>query len=237
MKRNLVMAYFENGGMLDLHFKEWAKYPQDVKDGLRIVITDDCSQRDPAIAHFVDCGIETQLYHVDTSIDWNWDGARNLAIREGVSAGEVLLMTDMDHLLSTRNAESFLALNVNPARYYVPARVKVSGENYKRHPNSWIMTSDLFWKAGGYCEDFQGLYGKDRAFRRQVDTVARRVETDAVTLMLFGREDIPDASTVDLGRKDTRWHTAMHPEKRARTYTTHIDRPTDWCRFAWHRVI
>ena len=67
-------------------------------------MVDDASPRDPAEPHFRDVGIETQLYRIEEDVPWRWDGARNLGVREGVKSGEVVLMTDIDHLLTPENA-------------------------------------------------------------------------------------------------------------------------------------
>jgi hypothetical protein len=236
MTFTLVSAYFENAGMMAKQLDAWEAYPDEVKRNLRVVIVDDCSVRAPAEPGIRDVGLaEFRLYRVDTPIAWNWDGARNLAMRE-IPDGPVL-MTDIDHVADAAAMSAAMGLKLKADRYYSPARRKPDGSPYKRHPNSWILQRDLFWRAGGYCEDFAGYYGKDKAFRRQIDTEARRIETDEVVLTLYGRSDIPDASTTDFTRKEGDYYLANHPALRARVHSTHIDRPSSWCRFDWHRVI
>lgn len=235
MKRNLLLPYYNNGGILDLHFRTWAAYPQDVKDGLRIIVVDDASPRDPAEPHFRDVGIETQLYRIEEDVPWRWDGARNLGVREGVKSGEVVLMTDIDHLLTPENAERLVEAPVHPRRYYVPARRKLDGSDYKPHPNSFLLTRELFWEVGGYDERLSGYYGKDARFRKALNAISTRVEMKRLYLILYGREDIPDASTVDYGRKDSEYYTANHPEVRALLHDG--IKPSSWCNFPWKRLI
>lgn len=234
MKYNLVMPYFNNGKMLERHFDEWASYPQDVKDRLRITIVDDGSARDPALPHFRNIGIETRLYRILVDKPWNWDGARNLGLHEIPS--EPVLHTDMDHLLPVASAKRLVEMKVKEGRYYVPARIRaVDGQPHHRHPNSWIMQRDLHWRAGGYDERFSGLYGKDAVYRRALEKVARRSEIDEVTLVLFGREVIEDASTTEYSRKEGEYYTKNRPEVRAMLYDG--KRPTEWLLFPWERLI
>lgn len=231
----LVMPYYNNGTMLERHFEEWAKFSSQAKERLHIVIVDDGSQRDPAYAHCRDVGIGISLFRIDVDIPWNWDGARNLAMLHGVPPEAPVLMTDIDHLLTTTNADRLVNMRIKRDRYFVPARLKVDGSEYKRHPNSWILNHDLFWLAGGYDERFSGFYGKDKAFRRAIDKVARRIETDEVALVLYGRDDIADASTTDYTRKEGEFYTANHPTIRSMLHDG--KRPTSWCNFKWHRII
>ena len=56
---------------------------------------------------------------------------------------------------------------------------------------------------------------RDARFRKALNAISTRVEMKRLYLILYGREDIPDASTVDYGRKDSEYYTANHPEVRA----------------------
>ena len=119
----IVMAYFENGGMLDLHLSEWEQYER--KDRWRIVLVDDCSKRDPALPHIRDVGIEIELYRINTDRAWNQNGARNLGMTHAMGW---CLLTDMDHLLPARDAKRLQGIDLDggPARYYRPHRIRAA---------------------------------------------------------------------------------------------------------------
>lgn len=210
--------------MLRLHLETWAGYPYEVRSRFVFIIVDDASPTWPAAevlkADPIDAEIE--LYRIKHNVAWAWDAARNIAMAN-VPEGWTLL-TDMDHLLPLESAEAFLAADLNPNKGYVPSRIRaVDGKPYKPHPNSYVLTRALFWKAGGYDEQFVGYYGKDRAFRRQLDAVAAREDLPAVCLTLYGREVIPDASTTAYSRKDGPYYTCNHPAVRRAINRTHID--------------
>jgi hypothetical protein len=197
----LVYAYFENGGMLDVHLQEWAQY-QD-KQNWQAIIVDDCSKRDPAQPHLFDVGFPIALYRISTDIPWNQNGARNLAMKH---AEGLCLLTDMDHLLTAENAAQVQALDIDKTRHYRFARELSNGKAYKPHPNSWLLDRELYWHAGGYDETFAGWYGTDSMFREDLQHASGPAIMLDVPLRLYGRDVQPDASTVDYGRKNTKYH-------------------------------
>jgi hypothetical protein len=86
----LVMAYYENPTMLQVHLKNWKEtYPDDVKARMRVIIVDDGSPRNPAVNQVRSFALREgdlgrfhafEIYRIDTNIPWNQDGARNLGM-------------------------------------------------------------------------------------------------------------------------------------------------------------
>jgi predicted glycosyltransferase involved in capsule biosynthesis len=226
----LVMAYYENGGMLDRHFKEWQTYPD--KD-FKVILVDDGSQNDPAINHVQKMKFPLELYRIQIDIPWNQNGARNLGMTH--TEGWCLL-TDMDHLLTKDQFKTLYKLNLNKNTHYVPGRRKANGEWYKKHPNSYILSSDTYWKAGGYDEAFCGHYGTDSTFRRQLQKTSKRIELGKkFYLILYGREVIPDASTRNYGRKGSEYAVSNTPELKKRKKLG--PPPIPPLNFPWERLL
>lgn len=229
----LVYAYYENGGMLDRHLQEWCDYRR--KEYFRAIIVDDGSQEDPAIDHLrdVDVGFPIELYRINEDIPWNQDGARNLGMTH---ADGWCLITDMDHLLNVKNAKKLWSKSkdLNPNRFYVPKRELSDGSRYHVHPNTYILTRDMYWKAGGYDESFRGFYGSDSVFRRQL-LATGRMQTHPVALSLFKRDSIPDASTTRYGRKGSIYHIANNQELMERRKQR--PDPIPPLNFEWERLL
>ena len=206
----IVMAYYENGGMLDRHLQEWSKYLNPYKKKLRAIIVDDGSPKDPAIGHMgVDVGFPVSLFRIKEDIPWNQNGARNLAMTH---AHGWCLITDMDHLLGADQLAVLMQMKLKKGRFYTPLRKRaVDGQPYKRHPNTYIINQEMYWKIGGFDEAYAGFYGTDSTFRKRLNREGTRVELNNLTLTLFGREVIPDASTVAYGRKATKYHVSRNP--------------------------
>lgn len=226
----LVMAYYENGKMLERHFKEWQSYP---KKDFKIILVDDGSKKDPAFNHIKETFFPLELYRINVDIPWNQNGARNLGMTH---AEDWCLITDMDHLLSKEQFEILYNLDLDSDTHYVPGRKKANGEWYKRHPNSYVLTRNLYWKAGGYDESFSGYYGTDSTFRRQLISVSERIELQKkFYLTLFRRQDIKDASTRNYGRKGSKYQVGCNSElaKRKRLGLP----PIPPLNFPWERQI
>lgn len=235
-KITIVMAYYENGGMLDRHLSEWASYPDEYKRHFKAIIVDDGSPIDPAEPHLINqqAGFPIELYRIGVDIPWNQNGARNLGMKY---ADGWCLMTDMDLLLEKDMVLPVIRMaSHKPFRYFIPARKRaVDGKPYKRHPNSYIIHRDLFWRAGGYDESFCGYYGTDSTFRNRLAQFGERIEVDDIVLTLFGREVIPDASTTAYGRKDSKYYLPNNPAlvERKRAGLPPI-KPLN---FPWERVL
>lgn len=230
----ICMPYYENAGILREHQRIWAQYPERIRRKMTVVIADDGSPSDHAADNVHDSDIDIRVYRIGVNIPWNQCGARNLAM--SVAPEGWILVTDIDHVLMPDQAEAFVSSKVREGSYYVPGRTRMpKGEKYKSHPNSYYLTKDMYWQAGGCDEDFAGSYGSDSTFRRALTLVGTRVEWPNRTLMLYGRDVIPDASTTEWGRKDTAYHSANRPELRAKKLSGPY-KAENPLRFPWERV-
>jgi len=230
----LVYAYYENGLMLDRHMLEWAAYPDDCKPNLKAIIVDDGSPKDPAIKHIKPVGFSVELFRIKQDIPWNQNGARNLAMTH---ASGWCLLTDMDHLLPINMVDKLLNMELKSGVYYIPSRIRAfDGLPYHRHPNSYVMNRELYWKVGGYDEAYAGYYGTDATFRNQLAAKGGgRCELDDFYLILYGREVIPDASTTAYGRKGSEYYIPNNIALKIRKKLN--PPPIPPLNFDWERVI
>lgn len=211
---SIVYPYYDNPNMLKLHVAEWKdRYPQAVKDAVEIVIVDDVSPSRPAkhvlykgIAKSI--GIPLRLFLIEKKVPWNWIAARNIGAYE--AACDWLFLTDMDLMLRAEDAEKVLAfINSKEAKFdafYTFDRVIApDGRGYKAHPNTYLMSKALYWRIGGYDEEFAGTYGNDGVFRRAALKYAfggsRCLD---INVTYYPRSLVPDSGVQDDGRKETR---------------------------------
>lgn len=194
----LVMAYYENAGMLKVQYEGLRQLPAWMRDQIGVVIVDDCSPKAPAFVEDL-LGIPLQLYRLRKDVRWNQDACRNI----GVSHAENnwVLLTDMDHLVPEATWHACIMRKLDPAVVYQFNRVSAPDHSpYKMHPNSWLMTRKMYDAIGGYDEAFAGLYGTDSDFRERVRKVTTIVMLKEV-LIRVPRQVIPDASTTTYLRK------------------------------------
>ena len=210
MKMNLtiILPFYMNQDMLVRQFEEINEYPREIRERLQLIVVDDCSptgeradeiiKKEKLKAKIADF----RLYRILTDLRWNQNQCRNLGAREATS--EWLLLTDIDHLIPTDTIQSIFRTELSSTDFHTFGRKKYDGSDYKEHPNSYLMTKDLYWLIGGYDETFCGHYGTDSMYRRRAEKYAGRIHHADWKLVNVGRNDIPDASTRTLKRKEGR---------------------------------
>ena len=212
MMLSLVMPFYLNSGMLARQYAEWQRWSEKAKTQIEVVIVDDGSPEPAADVKRPEGLPELSIYRVTEDRPWHQHAARNLGA--SVAKAPWLLLTDMDHVLTAKAADALLKrlgkLDAGTA-YFLHRIQATTGEptlndagQPKPHPNSFVMTRDLYWRVGGYDEDFCGLYGTDGLFKGRLFEVAERGFLKKVPLVRYWREVIEDSSTTTLPRKEGR---------------------------------
>lgn len=239
----LVMPYYENPNMLREHIKYWQQYPQSVLEQLWVILVDDGSPRNPAegVLRALDLPVSIRLYRIEENIPWNHGGARNLGFTK--AADGWIFSTDIDHVVPAESMQVLLSLTLSPECYYLPARYRMvdlnNSKEYHRHIGSFICTKELFWKVGGFDEDFSGHWGgTSSCFCRALNAKSRYVELPGVRTLFFPSEVIADAMTTEWGRKGS-VHDARNNAKLREKLKISANKynPKNCLRFNWERVI
>lgn len=240
----IVLPYYMNGSMLRLQFGNWKAWPGKCRTRLKVIIVDDGSPNSPAANVPRPYGLpELEIYRVLEDRPWHQHAARNLGAHMAPEGW--LLLTDMDHVLQPDAAAMlFKALDkgrLDPGTVYMLDRVEADtglptlGKDGqpKPHPNSFVMTREMFWKIGGYDERATGIYGTDRLFRERCFDAAERGHLK-IPLTRYWRDLVPDASTTTLPRKEGR-----DPALKARIVASIKAAPDKivTLNFPWERVL
>ncbi len=243
----IVMPYYLNKGMLALQYAVWAAWSDEIKERIEIILVDDGS---PA-GHAVDVprpdGLPAiSIYRVTEDRPWHQHAARNLGAH--IAPDGWLLLTDMDHVLEQEPARVLLKMirleKLNEDSIYMLARIEADtrlptkGENgtLKPHPNSFVVTKDMYWQIGGYDEDFCGVYGTDALFKARAFGTARKDILRSVPLTRYWRDIVEDASTTTLPRKEGRDPAARDRvmEEKRRRGEAHVVKVLQ---FPWEQVL
>lgn len=212
MMLSLILPYYMNPSMLARQYAAWAAWPEKAKAQVEIIIVDDGSPQLAIDVPRPDGLPAISIYRVTEDRPWHQHAARNLGAH--TAKGPWLLLTDMDHVLDAANVAALLKrlARLDPETAYFLHRVEADsglptlGNNGqpKPHPNSFVMTRELYWRAGGYDEDYCGVYGTDGLFKARLFETAQRGFLKHVALIRYWRELVADASTTTLPRKEGR---------------------------------
>jgi len=201
----LIMAYYENAGMLEKHLETFSRYPVEVQENLHVIIVDDGSPNAPAM-HTVPKNVshetkfELSVFRMGEDIPWNQDACRNLGVLHATS--DWIMLTDMDHLVPAETMLELMQGEFHAEDVYRFARVSAPDmAPYKPHPNSWFMHRGMYENIGGYDERLAGYYGTDGDFSTRMKEFCRAVVDIKPYLIRVPRSVIPDASTTTLTRK------------------------------------
>ncbi len=195
----ICLAYYENPTMLAHQLDALTHMPSGIRGALTLVVVDDASPTRPA-ALPARLPFPAHLFRFHRDIPWNQDAARNLAVAQ--APDEWVLLTDMDHVPTEELLDRIVNGGLYAGNAYTFARVSAPTlAPYKPHPNSWLMTRDMFEAAGGYDERFAGVYGTDGMFAKRVREVAGEVLQFKEPLIRYPRDVVADASTTTLTRK------------------------------------
>lgn len=227
----IIFPYYENPTQLVNQYARVASYPDELKAKLHLIVCDDGSPVAPAStpppavlsrgstekgtplpwrgwdkdgqAITVDNGLgiaSFQLFRVEVDIRWNWLTCRNIGAHHAKT--DWLLLTDIDHEIPIATLRRIMEGKLKgEAIYRFSRRDAPNLTPYKPHPNSWLMTREMYDAVGGYDERFSGFYGTDAEFRKRCERFARKITMLDEYLIRVPREVVPDASTTTYERK------------------------------------
>jgi len=241
----LVVPFYRNVAMLRHQIAAWRDYPEAVS----IILVGDGSP-EPALEvvrkHVTpELLPRLSLFRIDVDIPWNRGGARNLGTK--MAAAEWLVHVDIDHVLPPTCAARLLEFDADARRWYRFERyrngradetrkkdkIPDSLEFGKIHPHidSYLVTRERYWAAGGYDEDYSGCLGGGSPFLKSLERVATpAMAPDGVHLVVWTRSAAEDASDWALSRDRTEY--AKRKREKERLGRTRAERPI---RFTWSR--
>ena len=242
----LIIPFYRNVGMLREQMRVLADYP----DGWKFIVVDDGSPEPAAdIVASVAQSVKDRLalYRITVDLPWNRGGARNLGAKQADT--KWLLHVDIDHVLPPTCAGELLKFEPNPKRWYrfrryrkgkadetrMKDKVPRDAEYVEIHPHidSYLVAKDLFWKTGGYDEDYTGCLGGGSPFLRSLEAIAKvDLAPPKAFLEVYTRSTVADASDHSLSRDRTEY-----ARRRKRKEATGKTRPTNPIRFPWERVL
>jgi glycosyltransferase involved in cell wall biosynthesis len=195
-----------------------------------------------------------RLYRIDVDIPWNRGGARNLGAH--LAGADWIVQVDIDHIFP---ADAAIALSdfikmrrgskIQNDWYQFPRwrrgradetrkkdRIAPDAEFGEIHPHvdSYLIRRDLYWKVGGYDEDYSGAIGGGNPFLHRLESIAGPplMLPLPIRLEVYTRSEIADANEWTLSR-DPIEYKRRKKEKERRGDTA----PKNPLRFSWKREL
>ena len=193
--------------MLEFQWNRIAEYSSAVRARVEVLVVDDASPITAALSVVRPESLpDHRVYRIAKDIPWNQDAARNIGAHE--ASARWLLLTDIDHVVPEETLLGLLNLDKDPTVFYTLGRTKFFTDDVREpHPNSYVVTRDMYWAIGGHDEDYAGIYGKDYLFRKRALKKTREVHLPDLRLARVGTSNIPDAGTMTITRRNTRLAT------------------------------
>ena len=210
----LIVPFYRNAGMLVEQIRHWELYPAAVA----LILVDDGSPEsaEDIIRQAASPGLieRIALYRIEVDIPWNRGGARNLGTQQAQT--DWIVHVDIDHVLPVESVAALLDSDFDPCRWYRFERyrkgraddtrrkdkIPADQEFGKIHPHidSYLCTRDLYWRAGGYNEDFSGCLGGGSPFLAELERAGGAPKMAPAALHVYTRDVVPDASDHTLSR-------------------------------------
>ena len=220
----LVYPYYQCAQFFTTQLGVWRDYPCELSAFVRVIVVDDGSPQPASLPTDRPCGL--RLFRIEQDVPWNWLAARNIGAHHADDGW--LLLTDMDHVVTSDTLRAVVLGQHDPATVYAFSRREHTGARINSHSASFLMTKAMFWNIGGYDERLSGVYGTDGAYRKRLTAKA------PVALLadeLVRHEYVADASVTTYERKTP----AMRDAKR-RTFARLQPGPVKTLTFAYHEV-
>jgi hypothetical protein len=190
----LIYPYYENRHFFSKQIGWWQTFHAELRKHLKAIIVDDGS---PEPAEIPDARpFSMRLFRIEQDVRWNWLAARNIGFHHADEGW--CLVTDMDHIVPASTAAALVYGKHDPNVIYGLSRIESTGDVLAPHPNSWMMTREMFWKVGGYDEALAGHYGTDGEWRRRMAATA---PMQILADRLIRQEHDGDSSTTKYLRK------------------------------------
>jgi hypothetical protein len=254
----MVVPYYRQPKMLEKQLETWDSYSPHVQDAFRFVIVDDCSPERAedvrvAFATLYAPAPDIELYRIEKDVPWNRGMARNLGTKMATTPW--VLHVDTDHVLPAKSAKQLVEYLTPPegfhgrCAWYRFARLRIGAadetrkkdkadprdSNVEIHPHidSYVCRTEMYWKAGGYNEDFSGVLGGGTPFLKEMTRVnGEPVVLNNCYLHVHTRHSVPDSSEHTLPRSPE----AFKKRKQEIMAKRGTLRGHDPIRLPWHRV-
>lgn len=168
-KLSIVSHYYNHPHMVERQIAYWESLPSTLLKVIEFVLIDDCSEQRPTLRA---THLNLRVFRIQTEIDWNQSGARNLGAY--LARGEWALFMDIDQHFY---GEPILAVVEHlhtldkTTMYHLKIRELLNiltNNRLQFAPSTFLVHLPTYKRLGLYDEDFAGHYGYEDLYAHQV---------------------------------------------------------------------
>jgi len=153
-KLAVIVPFYKNieSSVEQCFIDEFSAMSDSLLSDIQLIFVDDCSVI-PLSFKIKNKKLNFSLYKIDTDIEWNVGGAKNLGAH--VSNCEKLLFMDADHSISEEKIKFLIDYKIKDNEHIIFMRGKVGS------PGIFCTSRKRFSDLGGFDEQFSGYYGSE----------------------------------------------------------------------------
>jgi len=153
-KLAVIVPFYKNivSSIEQCFVDEFSLMSKDTLNSIQLIFVDDCSVV-PLEIEYRNSNLSLSCYRIDTDIEWNVGGAKNLGAH--VSHCEKLLFMDADHSIAEEKIKYLIDYNIKDNEHIIFMRGKVGS------PGIFCTSRKRFSDLGGFDEQFSGFYGSE----------------------------------------------------------------------------
>lgn len=153
-KLAVIVPFYKNieSNIEQCFINEFSAMSSNTLKDIQVIFIDDCSEV-PLCIELKNSNLNFSFYRIDTDIEWNVGGAKNLGAH--VSTCEKILFMDADHSITEEKIKYLVEYNIKDNEHIIFMRGKVGS------PGIFCTSRKRFSDLGGFDELFSGYYGSE----------------------------------------------------------------------------
>jgi hypothetical protein len=162
----ILPVFFNQNNAVVLYelLARYASYSSELISKIQFIIVDDCSPVSITVPSSIN--LNYRILRIDTAIDWNQGGARNLGVVYAPSPK--IILTDCDHIFPEILLRKILKSRIPRRTVYRFRREDAHSRRIKSAFNIFYTSKSVFFSTLGYDEEFCGFYGYEDQFFREL---------------------------------------------------------------------
>lgn len=201
MRRFLsCIPIYENPRTLEFQVDSLNRFDTKTKSSIELVVVDDGSPNYPAHACRVEPEFDMKIFRVGKDRPWNHRAARNIGAHE--ASNEWLFLLDMDALVPEATISELIGLSTEEHNWYLFFRRDARTLQPRgRHHDTILISRELYWRIGGFDENFAGIYGAGPIFSKSLEKIHPWIHLKDLWVDHISPDFLPDARTQGMRRK------------------------------------